>query len=243
MIERAEAIHRSMSESRAAIDVARPEMERVLKAQFKNADTLIQRVGEMEPAEIRALSARLRENPLALTGNHPRTGRPDIPGVTRSGTAEAIEAELRTVRASGIRGLLGQDDRAATEHQARIAATVLDTWADVRARTDETRRWAAERLGMPADAAFDAVAKTAMQRLAEERERHGAVVQEWGQLHPAPSPHTLQRRLAGLDPELQRSAHTQIPALASALPAPAEPAASSLARPQERAITRPGIDR
>ena len=195
------------------------------------AEQLVQAAAGESTASIRARVEQARALALARQGS-----------TNQALQGQAIDAQLRTVRAGGIRGLLGQDDQGATVHQARIAAHALESWAEVRGKTEEMKQWAAERLGLPKDTAFDTVAEKAMERLAEERTHHSTVVSEWGQLHPAPSPLSIQRRLAGLDAELQSAAHKQIPALATVLPA-GESSPLSPARAPERTLNRPGIDR
>ena len=227
--ERAEAILEATRETRDAAKCAWVEVERTVTAQFSNPEKLLERIREMDAAEVRRLAETLRTNPLALTANHPRTGKPPrIPGINAAGAAERLEPHLRSVRAPGLRGLAGEVDRSATERQARVAAVALETWAEARSRGEETRAWAAPQLGLPADAPLARVVTAAERRLGELTEEHAELVRSWRQLAPAPTLAQLERRLQQMDPETAKLARGAFPELARA---PHAPAAAS-PRPQ-----------
>ena len=233
-IGRAEAILAATRETREGAQRAWGEVEQTLKAQFSNPEKLLKAVRGMEAAEVRQLAAKLRTNPLALSANHPRTGgSPRIPGINAAGAAEPLESHLKTVRAQGLRGLMGQVDTGATERQARVAAVALETWAEARQRGEQMRAWAAPQLGLAADTPLAQVEKAARERLAELTTTHRELTAAWEKLTPAPTLAQIERRLKCLDPETAALARSALPELAGAPrpPAPAQRPERSLAPP------------
>jgi hypothetical protein len=237
-IGRAEAILGATRETREGAQRAWGEVEQTLKAQFSNPEKLLKAVREMEAGEVRQLAAKLRTNPLALSANHPRTGgSPRIPGINAAGAAEPLESHLKTVRAQGLRGLMGQVDAGATERQARVAAVALETWAEARQRGEQMRAWAAPQLGLAADTPLAQVEKAARERLAELTTTHRELTAAWEKLTPAPTLAQIERRLKALDPETAALARSALPELAGA-PRPPAPAQ----RP-ERTLAPPALSR
>jgi hypothetical protein len=237
-IDRATTILDACGETQGAAHLAWAEVEQTLKAQFSNPEKLLERVGRMDGAEVHQLAATLRTNPLALSANHPRTGgTPRIPGINAAGEAERIEPRLRTVRAEGLRGLMGETDRGATERQARVAAVALETWAEARQRGDQTRAWAAGQLGLASDTPLAKVADAARTRLAELKETHQELIRSWKQLTPAPTLAQIERRLKGMDPETAALARSALPELAT-IPRPA-----AAPRRPDLALAQPALAR
>jgi hypothetical protein len=234
-IERAGSILETCGETRQAAQQAWTELEQTVREQFSNPEKLLERLRKMDGPEVGQLAGELRTNPLALSANHPRTGRaPRIPGVNAAGVAERLEPRLKTVRAQGLRGLMGEADRSATEHQARVAAVALETWAEARQRGDEARAWAAGQLALPSDTPLAKVTEAARARLVELKETHQELIGVWKQLTPAPTRAQIERRLKALDPETAALARSALPELA---PAP-RPAAPAPARRPEFALSR-----
>lgn len=238
-LDRAETILDATSQSREAAHLAWSELEQTVRAQFTRPEMLLERVRGMNADQVRQLADQLRTNPLALSGNHPRVQpRARIPGVSAAGPIEVIESELKTVRATGLRGLMGHTSATATAHQARVAAVALETWAEARERGEETRRWAATQLGLQPDTTLAKVSDAAMRRLAELKTEHRDVLRAWHQLTPAPTAGQIERRLRSLDPETAALARRTIPDLAAAT----RPAAAAPPRP-ERALAQPALAR
>ncbi|HEX6372887.1 MAG TPA: hypothetical protein VF006_28450 [Longimicrobium sp.] len=233
-IGRAEAIVEATRETREGAQRAWGEVEQTVKAQFSNPEKLLKAVREMDAGEVRQLAAKLRTNPLALSANHPRTGgSPRIPGINAAGAAEPLESHLKTVRAQGLRGLMGHVDTGATERQARVAAVALETWAEARQRGEQMRAWAAPQLGLAADTPLARVEKAALERLAELTATHRDLVRSWEQLTPVPTLAQIERRLKAMDPGTASLARSALPELAGAPrhPAPAERPERTLAPP------------
>ena len=239
-IDRADTIMVATSESRDAAHRAWAEMEKTVREQFTRPEVLLERIRGMEPDQVRQLAEQLRTNPLALSANHPRTQpKLRIPGVTTAGPVETIEPRLKTVRAPGLRGLMGQTSASGAEHQARVAAVALETWAEARERGLQTRTWAASQLGMSGEASIGEVYDAAMRRLADLKKEHRDVLRAWEQLSPAPTAAQIERRLKSMDPETAALARRSIPDLATATTRrPAAPAP----RP-ERALAPPALTR
>lgn len=237
-IDRATTILDACGETQSAAHLGWTEVERTVKAQFSNPEKLLERVSGMDGAEVRQLAAALRTNPLALSANHPRTGgAPRIPGINAAGEAERLEPRLNTVRAEGLRGLMGETDRGATERQARVAAVTLDTWAEAWQRGDQTRAWAAGQLGLASDTPLAKVTEAARTRLAQLKETHQEVIRSWKQLSPAPTLAQIERRLKGMDPETAALARSALPELAM-IPRPA-----AAPRRPEVALAQPALAR
>lgn len=240
-IERAEAIQAATQEVVQGQSLAREDLQRVLRDQFTKAEQLIARVEAMNPEQIRDLAAQMRDNPAALSANHPRRqGTIRIPGVNAVGKEEALEPQLKTVRAPGLRGLLGQTDRTVQERQARVAAVALETYAETRARGAATVEWGAEALALPRDTPAADVLAAAATRAAEERRAHSATVVEWKSLAPPPTPAQIARRMQGLDPALREQAMERIPGLK---PVVAAQTVAEQTRAPERVLARAGISR
>jgi len=216
-IDHAETVLDATAKTREAAHRAWGELQGTIKAQFTQPERLLERIREMEPGEVRQLAERLRTNPLALSGNHPRAHpKLRIPGVTAAGPIESFEPQLKTVRAPGLRGLIGQTSAGGVEHQARIAAVALETWAEVRARGERTRTWAAEELGTETGMPLARVHDAAQRRLAALKTEHAELVRAWEQLSPAPTPAQIDNRLKALDPATAALARESIPDLTSA---------------------------
>ena len=237
-IDRADTILDATWQSREAAQRAWSELEQTVKAQFTRPEMLLERVHGMNAEQVRQLAGHLRTNPLALSANHPRVqANPRIPGVSMAGPIEGFEPQLKTVRAPGLRGLIGQTSATATEHQARVAAVALETWAEARERGEETRRWAASQLGLEPGSSLEKVGDGAMRRLAELKTEHKDLLRAWQQLTPAPTAAQIERRLKSMEPEAAALARRTIPDLGGA----AKPAAAP-PRP-ERALAQPALAR
>ncbi|MDB4949402.1 MAG: hypothetical protein JWM27_2051, partial [Gemmatimonadetes bacterium] len=235
--DRAQTLVDATREAREAARQSWASAEQTIRAQFSHADRLVERVRGMDAAEVRELAASLRKDPLALSSNHPRTGgAPRIPGVNAAGTVERLEPHLKTVRAQGLRGLLGQADRSATERQAQVAAVALETWAEVRERGDRLRTWAAAQLALPADTPLAQVHQAAMARLAELRTSDRELMQSWQALSPPPTRGQIERTLRSMDPATAARARQALPALTAAPQPPPPP------RP-EPALATPAMSR
>lgn len=233
-IDRAETILAATREAREAAFLAWSETKRTLSAQFSHPERLLARVWEMDAAEVREIANALRANPLALSANHPRTGGvPRIPGVNAAGAAERLEPALKTVRAQGLRGLLGQPDAGHAERQARIAAVALETWAAARSRGEETRTWAATQLALPADTPLTKVGEAAQARLAELTREHQDLVRSWREMAPAPTLGEIERQINALHPESARRARAALPELDT----------RQASRPAARSLPQPALSR
>jgi hypothetical protein len=235
--DRAQTLVDATREAREAARQSWASAEQTIRAQFSHADRLVERVRGMDAAEVRELAASLRKDPLALSSNHPRSGgAPRIPGINAAGTVERLEPHLKTVRAQGLRGLLGQADRSATERQAQVAAVALETWAEVRQRGDELRAWAVSQLALPADTPLAQVHEAAVDRLAELRTSHRDLVQSWQAVSPPPTRGQIERSLRSMDPATAARARQALPGLAPP-PQPSPPP-----RP-EPALATPAMSR
>jgi hypothetical protein len=236
-IDRADTILVATGESREAARRAWGELEQTVKAQFTRPDMLMERIRGMNSEQVRGLADQLRADPLALSANHPRTQpKLRIPGVSMAGTVEGFEPKLKTVRAPGLRGLMGQTSATGTEHQARVAAVALETWAEARERGEQTRTWATTQLGLPAETPLARVNDAAMRRLADLKTKHGELVRAWEQLSPAPTAAQIERRLKSMDPATAALARERIPELTSGAPRPA----AAAPRP-ERVLAQPVV--
>ncbi|HEX2189483.1 MAG TPA: hypothetical protein VHG51_11325, partial [Longimicrobiaceae bacterium] len=237
-IDRAETILEACGQTREAAQRAWAELEQTVRGQFSNPEKLLERVRGMDGGEVRQMATALRTNPLALSANHPRTGgAPRIPGINAAGEAERLEPRLKTVRAQGLRGLMGTIDTNATERQARIAAVALETWAETRQRGDQTRAWAAGQLALASDTPLAKVTEAARARLSELKETHQELIRSWRQLTPAPTLAQIERRLKGMDPQTAALARSALPELSGASrPAPAP-------RRPDLALAQPALSR
>lgn len=213
-IESTQAVLDATREVREAAQRAWGEVEQTINAQFTNPEKLLDRVRGMNAAEVQELAEKLRTNPLALSANHPRKSPPRIPGINAAGDTERLEPHLKTVRARGVRGIVGEVNTSATERQARVAAVALETWSETRQRGEGTRSWAATQLGIAEDTPLAKVSEAAMARLAELKLENQDVIRSWTQLSPPPSLAQIERRLASLDPENAAVARTALAGLA-----------------------------
>lgn len=199
-IGRVESIREAVRESREASERARSEAERVIRARFSHADRLLERVGAMDPAEVRRFASSLRHDPLAASGNESRTSHRPAGVSSARPAAGPPEPRLVPVRARGLGGLVGRIDKEATERQARVAAVALETWADARHWGEQARQWAAGELCLPRATPLGRVAEVAQARAAELREFHREVIELRERLPPAPTRAQIERRLAGMEP-------------------------------------------
>jgi hypothetical protein len=221
-IGRVESVVEAVRESREASEQALGEVERLVRARFSDPERLLERLAEMDPAEVRRFAGLLRSEPMALAAIEPRWSHGPA-GPDAAVRAGAPEPQLIPVRARGLQGLMGRLDIEATQRQARVAAVALETWADARQRGDQTRQWAAGELFLSPRTPLDRVIEVGEARAAELRESYREVIELGEQRSPAPSRAHIERRLAGMDPhaaEHIRSTFSEFlsPALGQAAP-------------------------
>lgn len=175
--------------------------EEALRPRFDNPDVLVHAIQRMDPEEILAFAAKLRENSQA-----------EFQPATGSDLEPLGAARLKPVQEPGLRGFFGKISQLRTEREARIAATVLESWADVRVRCSLTSDWAASQLGSTRGSTLEAIQKEASQRYHSLLEINCQLIGARGALPPETHlDSSISRRVQGLAPGPAVVVHAAFP--------------------------------